>query len=77
MANVLFSGKEFSVSQTHLAIFKLHVQEVKVPKDSELLLRGVVLYCVWIPGPIIRGHQARLVFHEVQVPTTGEYDLNK
>lgn len=66
-----------SISQTNLSIFKLHIQEVKVPENSELLLRGVVVHCVRIPGPLIRGHQTGLMFHEVQLPAAGEYNLNK
>lgn len=67
--------KTFKGSQTHLSVFKLHIQEVKVPEDPELLLWCGIVHIVWFPGPIIRGHQTRLVLHKVQFPATGEYHL--
>lgn len=78
MSNWSLSRKKNTfLIQTHLPIFKLYIQEVKVPENTELLLGGVVIHGVWIPGPLIRGHQAGLVFHEIQFPTAGEYNLNR
>lgn len=62
-------------TKTHLSVLKLHIKEVKVPEDSELLLRGGVVHVVRLPGPFIGGHQAGLVLHEVQLPTAGEDHL--
>lgn len=61
---------------THLSIFKLNIQEVKIPKDSELLLWSGVVHVVWFSGPIVRGHQVGLMLHEVQIPTTGKDHLH-
>lgn len=74
---VLWCFQRSCALKTHLSILELHVQEVKVPKDSELLLGGGVVHVVCFPGPIIGGHQAGLVLHEVQFPATGEYHLNR
>lgn len=60
---------------THLSILKLNIQEVKVSKDSELLLWGGVICVFWFPSPVIRGYLARLVLHKIQLPTTWENHL--
>lgn len=53
----------------YLSVLQLHVQEVEVPEDPELLLAIGVIHVVLIPGTVLRGHQARLMLEQIQVPT--------
>lgn len=62
---------------THLSVFKLNIQEVKVFEDSELLLGGGVVHVLELAGSLIRGHQAGLVLYQVQFSTTREDNLQR
>lgn len=53
----------------YLSVLQLHVQEVEVPEDPELLLAVGVVHVVLVPGAVLRGHQARLMLEQIQVPT--------
>lgn len=38
---------------SNLSILQLHIQEVKVTENPELLFRSRVVHVVWIPGPVL------------------------
>lgn len=62
---------------THLSVFKLHIQEVKVSEDPELLLRGGVVHRVGFSSSVFGWNQARLVLHQLQLAAARENHLYK